>query len=241
MSYLLPGSPCMRRSSALGLAADPTSTIISQSPGPIDGRELHDEPHAERPPVRCSEGLRHDGRVAALEERLDVFWAGPSVSWTRRVFVCGRGSWHRVCDGRECSPQGCDANQREERARAHTSWTSCSAADGRKARKAQSKLFIVAGGIPAVDPGVRWAQRTPWVQHATRHLYYSEINHLVKSQDQAGAREGAPGETSTTTRAEKKRKPLPTICRQKAAHPLANSPHLHHAAFKNGDSTCCCP
>ena len=43
---------------------------------------------------------------------------------------------------------------------------------------------------------------------ATRHLDYSEINNLVKSQDRAGAREGAPGETSTTTRAEKKRKPL---------------------------------
>ena len=42
---------------------------------------------------------------------------------------------------------------------------------------------------------------------ATRHLDYSEINNLVKSQDRAGAREGAPGETSTTTRAEKKRKP----------------------------------
>ncbi len=33
------------------------------------------------------------------------------------------------------------------------------------------------------------------------------FNNLVKSQDRAGAREGAPGETSTTTRAEKKRKP----------------------------------
>ena len=46
---------------------------------------------------------------------------------------------------------------------------------------------------------------------ATRHLDYSEINNLVKSQDRAGAREGAPGETSTTTRAEKKRKPVSLV------------------------------
>ena len=46
---------------------------------------------------------------------------------------------------------------------------------------------------------------------ATRLLDLSEINNLVKSQDQAGAREGAPGETSTTTRAEKKRKPVSLV------------------------------
>ena len=46
---------------------------------------------------------------------------------------------------------------------------------------------------------------------ATRLLDLSEINNLVKSQDRAGAREGAPGETSTTTRAEKKRKPVSLV------------------------------
>ena len=59
--------------------------------------------------------------------------------------------------------------------------------------------------LPPTHPGGKAAAA------ATRLLDLSEINNLVKSQDQAGAREGAPGETSTTTRAEKKRKPVSLV------------------------------
>ena len=72
------------------------------------------------------------------------------------------------------------------------------------------KMCLVAQGTNSLLVG-RWGADAVGgnaAAAATRHLDQSEINNLVKSQDRAGAREGAPGETSTTTRAEKKRKPL---------------------------------